>query len=63
MLMKCHLLKKVPCKQREWDVRDLTDKRLDVKESSDKFIKGMMGILQKTVYGSLAKVDLVIFVP
>ncbi|PWA66902.1 Peptidase C48, SUMO/Sentrin/Ubl1 [Artemisia annua] len=45
---------------REWDVRDLADKRLDVKESSDKFIKGMMGILRTTVYGSLANVDLLL---
>ncbi|PWA67953.1 Peptidase C48, SUMO/Sentrin/Ubl1 [Artemisia annua] len=44
---------------REWDVRDLADKSLDVKESSDKFIKGMMGILQTTIYGCLANVDLV----
>ncbi|PWA96205.1 hypothetical protein CTI12_AA040660 [Artemisia annua] len=50
--------KKRMCK-REWDVRDLADKSLDVKESSDKFIKGMMGILRTTVYGSLANVDLV----
>lgn len=39
----------------------MADKKLDVKESSDKFIKGMMGILRTTVYGSLANVDLVIF--
>ncbi|PWA79108.1 ulp1 protease family, C-terminal catalytic domain-containing protein [Artemisia annua] len=46
---------------REWDVMDLADKRVDVKESSDKFIKGMMGILRTTLYGSLANVDLVFF--
>ncbi|PWA73469.1 Peptidase C48, SUMO/Sentrin/Ubl1 [Artemisia annua] len=60
--------KKLMCKvfcdtslMREWDVRDLADKSLDVKESSDKFIKGMMSILQTTVYGSLTNVDLVFF--
>ncbi|PWA68285.1 ulp1 protease family, C-terminal catalytic domain-containing protein [Artemisia annua] len=60
--------KKLMCKvfcdtslMREWDVMDLADKKVDVKESSDKFIKGMMGILRTTVYGSLANVDLVFF--
>ncbi|PWA49956.1 ulp1 protease family, C-terminal catalytic domain-containing protein [Artemisia annua] len=55
------LMKKVRVKQREWDVRDLADKSFDVKESSDKFIKGMMSILRTTVYGSLTNVDLVFF--
>ena len=56
------LIIKSSCKQREWDVTDLADKKLDVKESADKFIKGMLGILRTTVYGTLANVDLVIFV-
>ncbi|PWA54300.1 hypothetical protein CTI12_AA426940 [Artemisia annua] len=59
-------LKKLMCKvfcdtslMREWDVQSLADKNLDVKVLVDKFIKGMMGILRMTVYGSLANVDLV----
>ncbi|PWA95077.1 hypothetical protein CTI12_AA010880 [Artemisia annua] len=46
---------------REWDVHSLADKNLDVKVSADKFIKGMMAILQSTVYGTLSNVDLVFF--
>ncbi|PWA95284.1 ulp1 protease family, C-terminal catalytic domain-containing protein [Artemisia annua] len=60
--------KKLTCKvfcdtslMRQWDVKDLKGKKLDVKESSDKFIKGMRGILESTVYGTLANVDFVFF--
>ncbi|PWA90628.1 Peptidase C48, SUMO/Sentrin/Ubl1 [Artemisia annua] len=60
--------KKLMCKvfcdtslMRQWDVKDLKGKQFDVKESSDKFIKGMRGILESTVYRTLVNVDLVFF--